>query len=235
MTMPALILLAGGLATRRRPLTEKVPKALLDVAGAPFIAHQLRLLATQGIRRVVICTGHMGHMIEDFVGDGTRFGIEVSYSSDGPILLGTGGALVRALSQVDELFLVMYGDSYLPSAFLPVVDAFRASDALGVMTLFRNEGRWERSNVEFDGVTLHRYDKFTPTPAMSYVDYGLSGFRKQSFAGYTDTAPFDLYEVFADLVKRKALMGYEVSERFYEIGSPHGLAETDYFLRSQSV
>ncbi|QDO99617.1 nucleotidyl transferase [Ferrovibrio terrae] len=233
--MPPLILLAGGLATRMRPLTEKVPKALLDVGGEPFIAHQLRLLAGEGIDRVVICTGYLGEMIEDFVGDGARFGIRVSYSPDGPALLGTGGALVRALPQVEDLFLVMYGDSYLPCAFAPIVEAFRTSEALGVMTVFRNEGRWEKSNVEFDGAMLHRYDKFNPTPAMSHVDYGLSGFRREAFSGYADTAPFDLYVVFADLVQRKMLMGYEVSERFYEIGSQQGLAETDIYLRSQSI
>ena len=113
MTLPVAIL-AGGLATRLRPITEKIPKSLVDVAGEPFIVRQLDYLFRQRVRDVVLCIGYLGEMIEAVVGDGSRFGLRVSYSIDGPILLGTGGALRRAAPLLGEAFFVLYGDSYLP-------------------------------------------------------------------------------------------------------------------------
>ena len=159
-------ILAGGLATRMHPLTERIPKALLEVAGRPFIEHQLALLRREGVRRVVLCVGFLGEMIEARIGDGTRFGLSVSYSFDGERLLGTGGALRRALPMLGEHFFVLYGDSYLDIAYAPVQAAYRESGLPALMTVFRNEGRWDTSNVLYDGNKVVRYDKAHPTADM---------------------------------------------------------------------
>ena len=174
MQMPPLALLAGGLATRLRPLTEQVPKAMIKVAGEPFIAHQLRLARREGISRVVLCVGYLWEQIRDFVADGRRFGVEVEYAVDGPKLLGTGGALRKALDKLGPEFMVMYGDSWLDTAFAPIVEAFRASRKPALMTVFRNDGRWDRSNVWFEDGEIKRYDKREIVPQMHHIDWGLS-------------------------------------------------------------
>lgn len=228
--LPAVALLAGGLATRLRPMTETVPKSLVKVAGEPFIAHQLRRLSEEGVGEVVLCTGYLGDSIEAFVGDGGRFGVRVRYSADGERLLGTGGALRRALPLIGKRFLVMYGDSYLPIRFRPVWEAFRHSGLPALMTVFRNEGRWDASNVEFAGGVIRAYDKLARTPAMRHIDYGLGAFEASAIATRPAGEAFDLAEIYRDLARGRGLAGYEAAERFYEIGSPAGLTETDAFL-----
>src|SRR3954470_6628948 len=157
--MPPLALLAGGLATRLGDLTKQSPKALLEVGGEPFIAHQLRLLRRERIPRVVICAGYLAEQIQAYVGDGSRFGIPVTYKIDGPKLLGTGGALRAALPELGDEFLVMYGDSWLDTAYLPVVEAFRANGQAALMVVFRNEGQWDTSNVWFEDGRIRLYSK----------------------------------------------------------------------------
>src|SRR5579872_5855079 len=138
--MLPVAILAGGLATRLRPLTDKIPKALVDVNGEPFIAHQLRLLASRGIPRVVLCLGYRGEMVRDFVGDGWEFGLQVNYSFDGPELRGTAGAIHQALPLLGDSFFVLYGDSYLPCDYAAVEQAFLTSGKTALMTVFCNEG-----------------------------------------------------------------------------------------------
>lgn len=229
--LPALVLLAGGLATRLRPLTETIAKSMVDVAGEPFIAHQLRMFSRKGIRDVVICIGNLGEQIESFVRDGAWAGCRVRYSRDGSRQLGTGGALRRALPMLGDCFFVMYGDSYLDVDFMRVYEAFRSSGLPALMTVFRNEGRWDTSNVEYARDLVLRYDKIHRTDAMRHIDYGLGLFKAEVLAGYPEGVAFDLAEVYRDLASQRRLAGYEVAERFYEIGSPAGLAETDSFLR----
>jgi NDP-sugar pyrophosphorylase family protein len=224
-------LLAGGLATRLRPMTEKIPKTLVSVAGEPFLAHQLRLLHAHGLRHVVLCVGHLGEMIEAQFGDGTAFGMRLEYSFDGARLLGTGGALVRALPRLGEAFLVLYGDSYLPIDYAAVVRAFVASGKPGLMTVFHNAGRWDTSNVVFADGTIRCYDKKALTPDMRHIDYGLGILQAKALAGRGADGPFDLADVYRDLSRAGLLAGYEVAQRFYEIGSPAGLAELDALLR----
>jgi NDP-sugar pyrophosphorylase family protein len=231
MTMPPLALLAGGLATRLHPLTEHQPKSMVTVAGEPFIAHQLRWMASQQVDRVVACVGHLGDTIRRFVGDGSAFGLDVRYSDDGPVPLGTGGALRRALPLLGDRFLVMYGDSYLPVAIDPVVERFRSAGRRGLMTVFRNDGRWDNSNVEFEAGHIRAYDKVARTARMRHIDYGLGLLRAEALAGWPDGVAIDLAEVYARLLSEGQLEGFEVTERFYEIGSPDGLAETDAYLR----
>jgi NDP-sugar pyrophosphorylase family protein len=233
--MPELLdipvaILAGGLATRLRPLTEKLPKVLLPVAGKPFLAHQLDLLRKQGISRAVLCLGHLGEMVVKEFGDGHKFGVHLDYSFDGPVLLGTGGALQRALPQLGPCFFVLYGDSYLPTPFGPIARSFQRSGKLGLMTVYRNEGLYDTSNVVFAGGEIQVYDKQARLPEMRHIDYGLSLFRAEAFAGRAEGRKFDLAELMSQLVAARQLAGYEVPERFYEIGSPAGLAELEALL-----
>lgn len=227
--MPPVAILAGGFATRLAPLSDGLPKSLAPVAGEPFIRHQLRWLAGQGVHDVVLCTGHLGAMIRDALGTAWG-GIALRYSDDGPQPLGTGGAIRHALPLLGREFLTLYGDSYLPMPIAPVVAAFRAAGAPALMTVFRNEGRWGTSNVLFEGGQLIAYDKRAPTPAMRHIDHGLGAFRTEAFDNCPDR--FDLADHYAALAARGALAGFEATERFYEIGSPEGLAETDRLLRS---
>lgn len=233
--MPPLALLAGGLATRLGALTASIPKSLIEIAGEPFVAHQLSLLAEQGIRDVVMCCGHLGSGIEEFVGDGTRFGCRVRYSFDGPTLRGTGGAILNALPLLGPRFWVMYGDSYLTTAFAPILRAFEASNKPALMTVFRNENQWGTSNVEFANGQIIRYAKQPRSPGMRHIDYGVGVYSAEAFADWPADAVFDLSALQCDLVSRGAMAGFEVTERFYETGSLSGLAETDAFLRGRAM
>lgn len=234
--MLPVAILAGGLAVRLRPITETIPKALLDVAGRPFVMRQLDLLRSQGLRRVVLCVGFLGEQVRSQVGDGTRFGMEIAYSFDGPRLLGTGGALRRALPLLGERFFVFYGDSYLPVDFGAVESAFAASGKQALMTVLKNEGRWDQSNVEFRDGVLVKYDKGHPCDGMTYIDYGLSALSAGVLERDETEEPFDLADLYRSLSERGLLAGYEVFERFYEIGSHAGLRDTiDYFKKVEAT
>ena len=228
-------ILAGGLATRLRPVTEKIPKALVAVAGRPFLAHQLRLLQKSGIRKVVLCVSYRGEMIEQEFGNGSNIGMELSYSYDGPALLGTGGALKKALPLLGARFLVLYGDSYLPIDYSGPARASSTCGRPGLMTVFRNDNRWEPSNVWFEAGEIRRYDKKKFTPEMKHIDYGLGVLSAEALSSWPDGQAFDLADVYQDLIGRRKLAGFEVDRRFYEVGSPSGLAELDALLRSQEV
>ena len=229
-----IAILAGGLATRLRPITEKIPKSLVPIAGKPFLAHQLELLRSRGIRRAVLCIGYLGAMIERDFGDGSALGVRLDYSFDGPKLLGTGGAIKRALPLLGDEFFVLYGDSYLPVDYRPIENFFRQSGKVGCMTVYRNEGKYDTSNVVFKDGGIAVYDKKNRVPEMQYIDYGLSLYRATVFNSYPPDQPFDLAEVMGKLVQERQLAGYEVHERFYEIGSPAGLAELESLLKSKS-
>jgi len=230
--MLPVAILAGGLATRLRPLTDTIPKALVEVAGTPFIARQLDYLRRQGAGRVVLCVSHLGEQIEAMVGDGARFGLEVRYSFDGPKRLGTGGALLNALAQLGEGFFVLYGDSFLPIDFSAVERSFVASGKPALMTVLQNRDRWDKSNVDYRDGRLVEYNKHHPRSEMGYIDYGLSILTRQALARYPADQALDLADVFHALSIAGLLAGHEVFERFYEIGSHQGLVETeDYFMR----
>lgn len=224
-------LLAGGLGTRLRPWTESVPKALVDVNGEPFLAHQLRLLASRGIERVVLCIGYKGEMIRAWSGDGSRFGLRLEYSEDWPELLGTAGAVRKALPLLGERFFVLYGDSYLPCDYRAVQQAFLAAGKPALMTVYRNEGRWDASNVEFSGGRILAYDKRSPTPRMQHIDYGLGVFESSVFAALPAGERCDLADLYRDLLARDELAAFEVSERFWEVGSRAGLEELRSILK----
>jgi NDP-sugar pyrophosphorylase family protein len=232
--MLPVAILAGGLATRLRPLTEKVPKALLPVNGEPFLAHQLRLLRAAGIERVVLCVGYLGEQIRDFAGDGAQFGMSVEYSFDGPALLGTAGAVKVALPLLGRQFFVLYGDSYLPCDYRAVMDSFAASGKQALMTVYRNEGRWDASNIDFADGRIVAYDKKHPGAGMRFIDYGLGVFRDTALAAVSGGPPYDLAALYQELLRRGELAGYEVGERFYEIGSAEGLQELSELLAGRA-
>jgi NDP-sugar pyrophosphorylase family protein len=209
----------------------EVPKPLIEVAGEPFLFHQLRLLRSNGAHRIVLCVGYLGEMIEEAVGTGEQIGLEIAYSYDAPELDGTAGAVRRALQLLGEEFMVLYGDTYLQIDYGEVQQAFRRSGLPALMTVLRNEDRWDTSNTVYrDGVVVS-HDKRNPTPEMRWIDYGLGVLTPQALA----VAPGepDLAEVYAELARREQLAGYETTTRFYEIGTPEALSETDRFLRGR--
>ena len=234
MMLPIAIL-AGGLATRLQPLTERIPKSLIEVAGQPFILHQLALLRRNQITDIVLCVGHLGEMIEEVVGDGSRFGVRVRYVYDGPQLVGTAGALRRALPLLGDAFFVMYGDSYLDCDFAQAQNAFFASGKQALMTVYRNLNAWDRSNVVFENGEILVYDKRAALPEMAHIDYGLGLFQAAALLPYPVDRPTDLADVYQDLLARGQLAGLETPQRFYEIGSLAGLAEANDYLSNKEL
>jgi D-sedoheptulose 7-phosphate isomerase len=234
MSLYPAVILAGGLATRLRPVTEKIPKSMVEVAGEPFVAHQLRLLRAQGIQYAIFCVGYLCEQIEAYVGDGARFGMKVDYSLDGPVLLGTAGAIRNAMRHLPERFFVVYGDSYLPTDHAAVQRHWDGSGKRALMTVFRNEGKWDSSNVEFDGSRILHYDKNNRTERMRYIDYGLGLFTRSVFEELGE-GPHDLAQVYQSRLAAGDLDAYEVAERFYEAGSFSGIEElTQYLLRTNN-
>jgi NDP-sugar pyrophosphorylase family protein len=234
MSLPVAIL-AGGLATRLRPLTERIPKSLLEVGGKPFAMRQMELLRDNGITEVVFCLGYLGGQVQAALGDGSRWGVSIQYVFDGETLLGTGGALRRALPYIGDSFFVMYGDSYLDCDYREIARVFAASGKDGLMTVFRNEDQWDRSNVLFRDGRILRYNKIDRTPEMRHIDFGLGAFHARALEPYPQGSPFDLAAVYQDLLAQNQLAGCEVNKRFYEIGSPAGLEELSAYLKSQGA
>ena len=233
MSLPVAIL-AGGLATRLHPVTTTVPKALVEVAGRPFAEHQLDWLRNQGVDHVVFCVAHLGEMIRDALGDGSRLNLRIDYVFDGGTLLGTAGALKRALPVLGDAFFVLYGDSLLTCDLPAIERVFRASGRAGLMTVFRNDDRWDRSNVLFKDGRLLRYDKVNRTPEMRHIDYGLGVLTERALAPVPADRPSDLAAVYQRLLADDDLAGVETTDRFYEIGSPEGLEETRAFLAGKT-
>jgi NDP-sugar pyrophosphorylase family protein len=227
------VILAGGLGTRMRPLTETCPKTLLPAGGRPFAWHQLQWLAAQGITEVIYSIGHQGNMIRRYWAEEPSPVPSIRYVDEGERLLGTAGALRLAREQgvLDASFFVVYGDSFLPVEFASIWRAFQASRQPALMTVLRNEGRWDRSNVIYQPGRVMLYDK-AAAPGMQYIDYGLSCFRHDLF---DDLAHSDLAGVFHDLSLEGRLAGFQVHERFYEIGSPAGLRDFEQYLETREA
>jgi NDP-sugar pyrophosphorylase family protein len=224
------VILAGGVASRLGTQAGDLPKTLVPVAGRPFADHQLAWLAEQGVTQVVYCIGYRGDQIRDYVGSGERWGLEVEYVDEGSNLRGTGGALRLAYDQgvLSETFVVLYGDSYLRLELPAVLASFRATQLPALMTVIRNDGKWDRSNVDFDGNLVTYYSKTEGN--FSWIDYGLSVLDHDVITRLPQEAVVDLGELYADLSAEGSLAGFEVHERFYEIGSPEGLDELERLL-----
>jgi len=230
-----VVILAGGLGTRLQKVAGNVPKALMPVAGRPFIEHQFQMLSAAGAGDVLLCVGHLGDKLETHVGDGSRFGLRVRYAHEDPTrLLGTGGALVNALPLLQETFMVMYGDSYLPIDYAAFLHAFMNCGHPAMMSVFRNNGQWDHSNTRVANGQVISYDKIAPLGTVDYIDYGLTAFQRQEIETYRDyKPPLDMAIILKNLVERKALAAWEAPRRFYEIGKPEGLAELEEFLTTE--
>ena len=228
-----VLILCGGLATRLQPITKTIPKSLVMINNKPMLQYQLDMLQKQGIRHVVLCVGYLGEMIKDTFGD--KYGdILLEYSFDGPKLIGTGGAIKKAYSKLSDTFFVLYGDSYLPVEYKPILEYFHTTNKEGLMTLFKNDNLYDTSNVVFKDNQIICYDKKNKTTDMNYIDYGLSIFNVSVFKTYPADCSFDLSQVMVNLVTNKQLAGYEVFNRFYEMGSINGLNELELYLKNQS-
>ena len=229
--LPPLAILAGGLATRLRPITETIPKVLVPVNGEPFLAHQLRLARGQGFSRVVLCVGHLSEQVEAFV-DSEKFGLDIAISHEGPARRGTGGALRHALPLLGETFFMLYGDSYLDVPAAPIYQAFLASKKPALMSVLHNRDQWDASNVIFDAGMVCAHDKSVRgQPGVEWIDYGFSVFTRSVVADWPAADPWDLSALTGALARAGELAGCEVTQRFYEIGKPEGLAETEQYLR----
>ncbi len=229
MTLPPICILAGGLGTRLGSTVRDTPKPLLPVAGRPFLDWQLELLAHHGARRAVLCVGYLGDRIEATLG-AEQHGIDLVYRYDTPGLSGTAGAIRGALDVLGDRFLVLYGDTYLRIDYRAVARRFVDEGRAGLMCVLRNEGRWDTSNVILseDGRRVIVYDKYRQEPEMQWIDYGLGVLRADAIDDQDDLA-----KVYTALARRGELAAYEATERFFEIGTPEALAETDAFLRGQ--
>ena len=227
-----VVILAGGLGTRVSHLWPGKPKALIPIAGQPFIDHQLRLLSANGLHRIMLCIGFGAEEVEEYVGDGTRWGMEVTYSrEDCKELAGTGGALVRALPLLNGYFMVVYGDAYLPIDYKAVIRAFLSQPLPAMMCVFRNRNRWDRSNAEVRDGKVVRYSKDEVGNQFEFIDYGINFFRRNVIERYrSHPQPFELAVIQSDLARQGELAAHEVSSRFYEIGSPEGLKELERYL-----
>lgn len=230
-----VVILAGGLGTRLQSMAPDTPKALVPVAGRPFVEHQFELLRRNGLREVLLCVGHFGEKIVAHCGDGARFGLKVSYVQEDPKrLLGTGGALVNALPAIAPEFVTMYGDSYLPVDYQDFVAACRAQKRPAVMSVFRNGGQWDASNTRVEGERVTFYSKKAAPGECDFIDYGLTYFQRAVIEGYRHRPlPLDMATIQGDLVERGGMGAWEAPVRFYEIGKPEGLAELDVFLRER--
>ena len=222
----------GGMGTRLGDITKKIPKSMVEINGEPFFVHQMRLLHARGIRKVVLCVGHLGEMIRDYAGNGERFGVEIQYSFHGPTLRGTAGAIHQALPMLGESFFVLYGDSYLPCDYGQVMRVFEGSGLQGLMTVYRNLNQFDTSNVEFSDGRIIAYDKRERTPRMHHIDYGLGVFRAEAFGKIAPGASKDLAEIFQELLRDGQLAACEIGERFYEIGSVAGIEYLSRLLRA---
>jgi len=229
-----VVILAGGKGTRIQSVTTEIPKALIPVAGRPFVDYQLGLLKKYGLKDVLFCIGHLGDKIESYLGNGASRDLFIHYvHEDADHLLGTGGALVHALDQLEDRFLLMYGDAYLPVDYGQVVQASDAISTPAMMCVFRNEGKWDTSNVRIDGDRVVFYSKAAPPKDADYIDYGLAIYSKEVIARYKDAdMPLDLASIQEDLVAEHAMGAFEVDKRFYEVGKPEGLADMEAFMQS---
>jgi len=220
-----MVILAGGLATRLRPLTLKLPKSMLQIKGRPFLEYQLELLKEYEIKDILLCVGYKGELIKNHFGDGRKFGVNLSYSFDGDKLLGTAGALKKARKLLGENFFLMYGDSYLPYDYQEIERHFRDSVKLSLMVAYRNQNRFDKSNLLIQDGMIKLYDKTLQGENLEYIDAGLSILKKEVLNLVPEEEPYDLEELYRTLISEEEMSAFEVKQRFYQIGSFEGFEE----------
>jgi len=226
--MLPVIILAGGLATRLHPVTLKIPKSLILIDGMPFIHYQILLLKEKGVDNIILCVGHFGYMIEEFIGDGSQYNMHIQYSYDGDVLLGTGGAVKKASKLVEDAFMIQYGDSYLDINYEDIVKAYYQAGLPVLMTAYHNKNEFDTSNMLVKNGKIVQYSKLAKTAEFEHIDYGLIIMRKDVISASPDV--FDLGELLSTCVDKGMVSAYEVNTRFYEIGSPSGIVETAEYI-----
>lgn len=227
-------ILAGGQATRLRPLTEGTPKSMVMIQGRPFLEYQLDFLKKSGVTSIVLCIGYLGEQIEYYFGDGRKFGVNIKYSYESEWLLGTAGALKRAESLLEDTFFTMYGDSYLSLDFADIMSYFKSRNKLALMTVYKNYDRFDKSNTAIEGGLVKKFSKSEKAKDMVYIEYGANIFRKEALELIPEDLPYSLEELFPKLIRQKELLAYEITERFYQIGSPEGLEEFKIYVSQTS-
>ena len=234
--MLPLVILAGGLATRLRPVTEKIPKSMIEVNGKPFLYHQLILFKSKGIKKIHFCLGYLGEMVETYVLKEFGDAFELSFSFDGTPLLGTGGAIVNSFNYLPDTFFVTYGDSFLDIDYQQIQNTFFAENwgNKGLMTIFHNQDQWDSSNVLYENGVLKLYSKQRKTPDMHFIDYGLGILSKHHFDEKKQGEKFDLSVIYENLSVNNDLIGYQIFKRFYEVGSFKGIEDLTKYLNSKS-
>ncbi len=223
--LPQLLILAGGMARRLKPMSNQVPKSLIEIKGKPFIYYQLEQARSRGINNVVICIGNLGNEVRKNVGNGEKFNLNIKYSDEGNNLLGTGGAIRNATNLLEDYFFVLYGDSWINTIYQELYNHIKLSGFRAIITVFKNNNKWDNSNISINENIVLSYQK-SKNKNSNYIDYGLSLLPKKIFMKYKEKDAFDLGTVYKRLVKQKQLEAFEVYDRFYEIGSFKGITET---------
>jgi len=228
-----MAILAGGLATRLGALTRDRPKSMVEIEGKPFLEYQLVLLTEAGMKDIVLCLGHEGEQIRRYIGDGSRYGINLKYSIENNPL-GTGGALKNAEKLLDDTFFTIYGDSYLFLDFEKILSFFESRNKLALMTVYRNDNQFDRSNTMIDGDTVTKYSKNGVTEDMVYIDYGVNLFRKEVLEMIPENQFYALEDIFPRLIEKNELLAFEANDRFYEIGSVRGLQDFESYIKEKA-
>jgi len=225
-----VVILAGGLATRLGNLTRNQPKSMVKVWGKPFLEYQLAVLRRGGIEDIILCIGHMGEQIERHFGNGSKYGVNIKYSIEDK-LLGTAGALKKAEALLYDRFFTMYGDSYLFLDFSLVMSYFESRNKLALMTVYKNNDRYDRSNTIVEEGLVKKFSKKERTRDMVYIEYGANIFKKEALEMIPENQFYSLDDFFPSLIKMEELLAFEVKERFYELGSPQGFEEFKTYIK----
>ncbi|RLF31559.1 MAG: nucleotidyl transferase [Thermoplasmata archaeon] len=228
-----MVILCGGLATRLGNLAKNTPKSMIKIDGKPFLWYQIENLKKQGIKNLILCVGHLSEKIIEYFGDGTKHDINITYSHDGDKPLGPIGALKKAEPLLQDVFFIMYGDSYLTVDYLKVYDFFKKHDRLGCMVVYKNNDKYDKSNLIVKNNMVVEYSKEKQSRDMIYIDYGTSILRKKSLEIIPPNTFYTTGEFFSNLIKQKQLLAYEVKKRFYHIGNPEALREFKEYIKSQ--
>ncbi len=224
------VILAGGLGTRLRPLTESVPKPMVQINGRPFLEYEIELLKNVGVRDFVLCLGYKGQIIRNHFGDGSKFGARISYSFEGEKLLGPAGGLKNAEALLEDVFLVTYADGYLMMDYVKAWDFFLKSNRLGMMVVYENHNKFGKSDLVVKDGHVVKYDKRHQTHDMVWINFGVSYLRKEALNIIPQDQTFGEEEFYNELISRKELLAFETKGRFYEIGTPESLNEFASFI-----
>ena len=232
-----VVVFMGGLGTRLGVAYRDAPKSMVDVHGKPFFHYPLQVLKRQGFRRFVFCVGFKADPIQKYFEDGKKYQIQIRYVHDGEQPVGTGGALKRALPLLDENVMAIYGDSYIDFEYTKLIDQYdhlkRSDDIAAVMSVMKNKGRWGKSNASLKANGRLRYDKGHPSADMEYIDFGATVLNKQAVANRLQDGYCDLADTYKELGDQDRLGGFEVKERFYDIGTPESLQEFRNFITGE--